>query len=288
MAKRFASLPRTPLGGLLFDDDYIRMVLINKAIEKTTNKSGFTLQLKSYCGNLNEGIPSLAKINWRPSFYIDLPECPTKIDFGSKKHNHNVKWGVSRARSLGLYTREAQTIEDLENWYNLYLKTMRWHFVPARPFRFFKFLWDKFKPLGYMSLLLSESVEGDKTILQAGSIFLKYNGKVFYSFNGRTADALASHANDLIQWEIIFKSCSEGYTSYDMGEVSEGNCGLVQFKSKWGCSPHFVYHYYFPSPDSNENADLDITKNNEKFKQIWRKLPLGVTRELGSLINRFL
>ena len=283
-AKRLASLPRTPISGLLYDNDQVLRLLLEEASSKATDEYNSLLQIKSYCPSLNAGLDDIQKVSWRESYFFELPECPTQLRFGNKKQNHNIRWGVTKAKNSGLAVREADSEKDLQNWYNLYLETMRWHVVPARPYRFFKYLWENLKPRGLMRMLVSECVEENNKSMVAGSMFLNFNKTVFYAFNGRNASALALHANDLIQWEAIHKACEERYLFYDMGEVSEGNGGLAHFKAKWGCGTKMVYHYY----NDSTSKDIDKVQVLDSYKKIWQKLPLGLTKSIGGFINRYL
>ena len=287
-SRRFSALPRTPLGGFLFDDETSRKMLLSAAIGKVSKERNTYLQLKSYSSELNENIPGLTKIEWRPSFCLELPDCPTKIRFGDKKRHHKVKWAVNKAISLGINIREAKSEQELKEWYKLYLETVRWHMVAARPYRFFKFLFENLVPKGIMKLLLAECSEAGEKRIIAGSVFLSFNDTVFYSFNGRNRTGLMNHANDLIQWEAIHTACKEGFKYYDMGEVSECNATLAQFKSKWGCNSKQIYHYYFSRKNYYNLGESDISDENNLLRSVWRKLPVKVTQEWGILTNRFL
>ena len=287
-SRRFSALPRTPLGGFLFDDKTSQQMLLNAAIEKVSKESNTYLQLKSYSSELDENISNLTKIEWRPSFCLELPECQTKIRFGDKKRHHKVKWAVNKAISFGIKIREAESERDLKEWYKLYLETVRWHMVAARPYNFFKFLFDNLVPKGLMKIILAEYKDkGEKKII-AGSVFLSFNDTVFYSFNGRNQLGLTTHANDLIQWEAIHTACIEGFKYYDMGEVSGCNTTLAQFKSKWGCGSKQIYHYYFSKNNNYITTQLDSDSSNKLLESVWRKLPLKMTQEIGILTNRFL
>ncbi|HKI78368.1 MAG TPA: peptidoglycan bridge formation glycyltransferase FemA/FemB family protein [Ignavibacteriaceae bacterium] len=287
-SRRLSALPRTPLGGFLFDNQAVQQVLIEAAIKKISKHNNIYLQLKSYSSELNEGIENLNKLNWRESFYLNLPDSPNKIRFGNKKHHHKVKWAVNKAISFGIKIKEAKTENDLKEWYKLYLETVRWHMVPARPYRFFKFLSDYLIPKGLMKLLLAEYLEANKRKIIAGSVFLSFNDTVFYSFNGRNQTGLLNHANDLIQWEAIHNACEEGFKYYDMGEVSQCNTSLAQFKSKWGCNSKQIFHYYYSNNNRYNLGSSNISDANNVLRTVWRKLPLKVTQEWGVLTNRFL
>jgi hypothetical protein len=286
--RRLSSLPRTPLSGFLFDDKNIRQLLLRVAIERTSTLKNTFLQLKSYSPELNENIAALKKFNWRPSFYLDLPDCPSKIRFGDKKRHHKVKWAVNKAISFGINIREAENEKDLKEWYKLYLETVRWHMVTARPLRFFKFLFENLVPKGMMKLLLAEYKDTNANKIIAGSIFFSYNDTVFYSFNGRNKAGLTYHANDLIQWQAIHNACERDFTFYDMGEVSGCNDTLAQFKSKWGCESKQIYHYYYCQNNQIKCDNLDVKGGGNLLRSVWRKLPPKVTQEIGILTNRFL
>ncbi|MDX1799171.1 MAG: peptidoglycan bridge formation glycyltransferase FemA/FemB family protein [Candidatus Lokiarchaeia archaeon] len=288
-ARRYSSLPRTPLGGILFDNIDVKQALINAAIDILSNSDKTSVQIKSYCPNIDEGVKGLKKFFWRDSFYIKLPNQPENIRFGNKEQNRKIKWAVNKARSYGISVREVKDEKDLINWYKLYLCLMRKHCVPPRRFAFFKSMQNYLQNTGMMKILLAElKVNGKKTPL-AGSIFLFFNDTVFYSFNGRSKLGLTLHANDLIQWEAIHFACRNGFSFYDMGEVGDKNTGLKRFKAKWGCNNSYpIYHYYYSKNEHAGNQQLDITKEMKYPNIVWSKLPLCVVKFLGLHINRFL
>lgn len=286
--RRYSSLPRTPLGGLLTNDYKAKIMLLNEAINKTNEKGKTFLQLKSYSSDICEGVEKIKQITWRTSYFVELPDDPEKLRFGNKKSHHKVKWGVNKAKSLGIEVRKANSEDDMKIWYKLYLETLRWHFVAARPYRFFEFLWKNLRQRGLMTVLLAEDNFNGKKRLLSGSIFLHFNKTFFYSFNGRSQIGLASHANDLIQWEAIHLATKLGYKNYDMGEVPENSSSLAQFKTKWGRSTRPIFHYYFPLNETMRLNDINLTENVKIKQLIWRKIPIHITEQWGILTNRFL
>jgi len=286
--RRYSSLPRTPLGGLVADDEFVREALLNEAIARVDSRGKTFLQLKSYLSDINKRNGKIQRIPWRSSYVMCLPDDPSKIRFGDKKHHHRVKWAVNKARKLGITVRKAANEEDIKRWYDLYLNTMRWHVVPVRPYRFFEFLWEKLQTKGLMTVLLAEIDNGTEKQLLSGSFFLHFKNTFFYSFNGRCQEGLVSHANDLIQWEAIHLATKLGYSKYDMGEVSSNNSSLEQFKTKWGCCAKPIYHYYYPLDEKMKEKEIDISNDVGMKKIVWRKVPLYITMQWGILTNRFL
>jgi hypothetical protein len=286
-ARRLSSLPRTPIGGFLFDSANAGKLLIEKAIGKIGENPKTLLQLKSLDENLNEDIDGLVKIPWRNAYFIELPLHPESIRFGNKKQHYNRRKDAGQAKKLGVVVRPAETEDDLKEWYKLYCETMRWHAVPVRSYRFFKFLWENLSPENSFTLLLAETKEGTKTILHSGSLFLKFNKTVSYAFNGRRESAFKNHANDYIQWVAIHRACKDGYKYYDMGEASDNN-NLSMFKAKWGCSTRQIYHYYYSRGRNVNTGHLDNSNDAGIVKKIWRRLPLPVTNSVGFIVNYFL
>lgn len=286
--RRYSSLPRTPLGGLLADNEFVRKALLDEAVKRVDSRGKTYLQLKCYSSDLNFRNSQIEQVPWRTSYFIELPDDPLKIRFGNKKQHHRIKWAVNKAKKLGITVRDAVTEEDIKNWYKLYLKTMRWHVVAVRPYRFFKFLWENLRSKGLLTVLLAEIDKGNGKELISGSFFLHFNKTFFYSFNGRCREGLVSHANDLIQWEAIHLASKMGYSFYDMGEVSNNNSSLAHFKTKWGCCTRPVFHYYYPINEKMKKKEIDISEKDGLTKRIWRNAPLYFTMQWGILTNRFL
>jgi hypothetical protein len=286
--RRYSSLPRTPLSSLLVDDQDAKRMLLQTAVNIVNKRRRTFLQLKSYSDDFGSECEQIKQIVWRSSFVRELPEKQENIKFGDKKNHHKVKWSVNKAKSLGIEVREANTKDDLKNWYNLYLETMRYHVVADRPYRLFDFFWKNFRQKNLMTVLLAEkNADGEKQLL-SGSLFFHFNKTFFYSFNGRSQTGLASHANDLLQWEAIHLASRMGYQEYDMGEVSCNNSGLAQFKLKWGCHERPIYHYYYPFNEKMKLNNTDISGGLQLKKIIWRNIPLPITKYWGILTNRFL
>src|SRR6185437_15844461 len=101
---------------------------------------------KSDAQNLSRLDEKLTQVPWRPNYVLDLPNDPEKLRFGDGRNHSRVRWAVNHATKAGVKIRPAETLADLRAWYKLYLETMRWHFLPARSFRFFHAIWDLMRP----------------------------------------------------------------------------------------------------------------------------------------------
>jgi len=286
--QRISSLPRTPFAGPISADVEATRLMLAEAI-KLVGTEDIQLQIKT-----NEPIPEglndkLVAVAWRPTYVLKLPQTPSHLTFGNAQTRHKLKWGVTKARKLGLYVRSAESETDLEAWYSLYLMVMRRNCVPPRSFQLFLSLWRELRQSGLIKLLLAERIskaDSSPTLL-AGSIFLMTGNVVVYAFTGSSTRHLATHANDLILWEAIHKASEEGYRSFDFGEVPEEHPELLRFKTKWGAVPRPQFRYCWPHSDLGA-----ATKNGFSLPQAaikaWQYVPLSITARIGEWLYEYL
>jgi len=306
--RRLSSLPRTPIAGPLALTQEAAAAIVQYAIELASSQPGVQLEIKTRIADLDKSVGALTCTPWRPTYVEELPpmvegavwqdfwenlrlprNCTTcqgcrRLRFGNARRQHRVNWAVNKAIKLGLEVRDAETEEDLAQWYGLYLLTMRHNAVPPRPYRLFQSLWSSLRPAGKMRLLLAEQSKIDEKRMVAGSILLQFGQTVFYAFTGCAPGDFCLHPHDILQIEAIRSACRSGFRWYDFGEVAEGHEDLAQFKTKWGGDPKGLYRYYYPAPvEQKSGGDGRVVSS---ARRIWRSLPPRATAVLGDLIYR--
>lgn len=284
--RRISSLPRTPFVGPISTSPEATRLMLIAAIERAAAEN-VQLQIKMDSA-LPQGVhENLVCTEWRPTYVLSLPESADQLTFRDAKNRHRVKWGINKAAKLGLSVRCAETLFDLENWYVLYLASMRRNFVPPRAFKFFVSLWRELKETGLFTLLLAERATDNGNTLAAGSIFLMTGKTVSYAFTGALTEQLSTHANDIILWNAIQKACGDGYRFFDFGEVPEEHPELVRFKTKWGAVPKQLYRHYCPYLGSSHNGRKHHWPR--KFlARAWQHVPLSATARVGVWIYSYL
>lgn len=277
--RRLASLPRTPLAGPIGAPD-ARAALLTAAAHRAREQRGARLQVK-----VRAPVPGcdLAQHSWRETFVVELPEQEGDLRFGSSRNHARLRWAVGKAASEGLGVRLADGLEDVRAWYPLHLETLRVHGVPPRPRRLFESMWRSMAPDGLLRLYLAER----RGRLVAGSVVLAHGDTAFYAFNGVRRDALALRPNDAIQWRVIHDAVRDGRRRYDLGEVSEHQAGLADFKRKWGARPERLVRIYHPAPPGPPDPGASGRLHAARVTA-WRRLPLRLTAGLGDLGYRFL
>ena len=287
--KRLSSLPRTPIGGPLALDEKVSCLLLQKAIDIVKGDEQRYLQIKTFLPQINADPDDLNKYLWREIYITEIPGYPEEIRFGDSRNHAAIKRAVKKAIKNNVRFREADRIEELKEWYPLYLDTMRFHVTPARSYSFFKNIWERMKPKGLMSLVLSElELDKSKKII-AGSILFKFNDTITYAFNGSSREHFELRPNDLLHWEAIHNGQKEGFKYYDLGEVSKDHLSLAAYKKKWASTIKEMYHYYYPKPDKlDSEEELDAGTSGNLKQKVWQSLPLKITQIIGEKTYKYL
>lgn len=284
---RLSSLPHTPLSGPL-GDETARKALAEAALARVRQRPRSRLELKLPSDTLGE-VPGLVGSLGDATYVLRLPDDPERLRFGNSRNHGRIRRAVNKAGKAGVAVRAAETTEDLRRWYRLYLRTMQYHAVPPRPYRFFVAAWHRLRPAGLLRLLLAEQHAPGGARLLAGSVLLMSGQTVFYAYNGRDERALALGPNYVIQWRAAHDAVEEGYRRYDLGEVPAKQRGLAHFKSKWGAEPGRLHRYHHPAPPDRGGGPLAPGRPvRELAEAAWRRLPLDATARLGGLLYRVL
>lgn len=286
-SQRLASLPRSPIAGPIADDAEVLKLLIDSAIEIAKSKPKIILQLKYECGNLDQIEDKLIRVPWRKSYYKELPPKGIKIEFANQKAEKEIHRSFNKAKEYNIKIREASNINDLRNWYKLYLKTMRYHTTPSRRFSFFKDLWNEFHGSGLMSISLVEMQEHSRIHLINGAISFRYKDRIYGAFKGSDRKYFKYRVNDLLHWYELNKAQEEGFRIFDMGEVQGEHDGLDHYKKKWGMNESEIFHYYLKA-DYQIKEKLDPGNNSSFIAKLWRYVPLPLIELSGSITNHFL
>jgi hypothetical protein len=307
--RRLSSLPRTPVAGPLSLDEGATAAILKYAAELAASQPGVQLEIKTHIPNLDNVSAPLTCTPWRATYVEELPpvidgadwqafwenlrlpracsscEGCRRLRFGNARRRHRVNWAVNKAVKLGLQVRRAESEEDLQRWYRLYVLNLRHNAVPPRPYRFFRSLWSSLQACGGMRLLLAEMQKAGRTRLVAGSILLQFGQTVFYAFTGCAPEDFCLYPNDILQIEAIRGACRGGFRWYDFGEVTEDHESLAQFKTKWGGHPRPLYRYYYPGPPPTDGSGRE-GRFRASARKLWRMLPPKATEVLGDWIYR--
>jgi FemAB-related protein (PEP-CTERM system-associated) len=91
-------------------------------------------------------------------------------------------------------------------------------------------------------------------------------------------------ANMLMYWRLLERAVERGQAVFDFGR-STRDSGTYDFKKQWGARPHPAEWQYYVRAGSAG----DLRPDNPGYRRLidlWRRLPVGLTRLLGPAIVR--
>ncbi|MEP7246273.1 MAG: FemAB family XrtA/PEP-CTERM system-associated protein [Gammaproteobacteria bacterium] len=114
-----------------------------------------------------------------------------------------------------------------------------------------------------------------------------FRDEVLPYYGGSIMAARPVAGNDFMYWQVMERARERGSRLFDFGRSKRGT-GAFEFKEHWGFEPEPLCYEYFLV---KAQAMPDLSPNNPKYERVinlWRKLPLPVTRLLGPPIARYL
>jgi hypothetical protein len=82
-------------------------------------------------------------------------------------------------------------------------------------------------------------------------------------------------------------ACDNGFKYFDFGRSTFGS-GTYKFKKQWGAEPIPLYWYYVSLNGGNIGEPIIENSTFQKAAQIWKKLPVTVTKIVGPRIRKFI
>lgn len=146
----------------------------------------------------------------------------------------------------------------------------------------------------YMALLAETFGEHCEvlTVVHAGHpvasvLSFYFRDEVLPYYGGSTAAARAVAANDFMYWQVMERARERGARLFDFGRSKRGT-GSFDFKTHWGFEPEPLHYEYF-LVKAREMPNLSPTNAKyAKLIDVWRKLPVPLTRLIGPPIARYL
>jgi len=186
-----------------------------------------------------------------------------EIRRGQKKLT--VSWGSSR----------------LNEFYRVYSKNMRDLGTPIRSLRYYTEIASLLR--NDVDLVFAEH-EGRVV----ASMFLVAQGTAWQDpWASALREAFPLRPNQLMYWETLREAIRREFKTFDFGR-SQWNSGTYAYKLQWGAVPAPLYYQYLLAPGEAVPSFAQQTQNLQWASNVWRKLPLPVTRGLGDLVRRHL
>ena len=174
----------------------------------------------------------------------------------------------------------SQADTGVDRFFSLFADNMLRHGTPALPKRYFALLREVFGK--DCDVLIITTAQGEPV---SGVMSFYFRDEVLPYYAGDTVQARELAANDFKYWELMRRSCEQGYRLFDYGRSKQGT-GSFSFKKNWGFEPaplHYEYQLHKAQSVPDQNP---LSPKYQLFIKAWRRLPLSVANFLGPHIVR--
>ncbi len=266
------SVPYAVYGGVVCDNQVVADALLTEARRIACRIGARYIDIRSRRARW----PELTTIDRYVTFIRKLPQ---SIDDVPSLFPRKARAEVRRARDkfrLAVRFDDAQ----LSTVWKLYSHSMRRLGSPNFRYRFFQALVEATPGRHLVSVIYhgGEPVAGLLSLIHRHTVYPYYSG---------CADGQAGRmgANNYLYMTLMEEAVEMGLKEFDFGRTRVDNSGSYNFKKNQGFEPTPL-GYQFDMP--NGGSVPNLTPSNRKFhfaQQVWKKLPLAVTRPLGSWLS---
>ena len=265
------SVPFVNYGGLLVRNDEAAQYLLAKAEELRGSLSAGHVELR----HLGRGIDGLPTREHKVTMILDLADDEGRQwkVFDAKLRNQ-----IRKAQKSGLKPMVGH-LELLEGFYEVFARNMRDLGTPVYSIEFFRKVLETFAD----TTRIFGVYHGARMI--AAGIGSWFRNTLEMPWASSISDYKAFCPNNMLYWEAIRFAIAKGLNKLDFGR-STPHEGTYNFKKQWGAVPVQLYWQYMM--DQGQGMPR-LNPSNPMYRsaiQIWRKLPLPVTKLLGPMIVR--
>lgn len=268
-----ASMPFLDYGGICADDQDVVRRLVQEVHRLSASSTSMAIELRQMTEVPELPEPHCDKV----TMMLDLTGGEVGI---WKALPAKVRNQVRKAEKSGLSTVVGGR-ELVEEFYQVFVVNMRDLGSPVHSLSFFTGMATEF---GFQ-LRVRLVREGNKTV--GGLISLCFKDTVVVPWASALREYFPKCPNNLLYWQEIQDSCVRGFKSFDFGRSSVGS-GTYEFKRQWGARAVPLYWYVLADNPGSGNTIDGTSLKYRLLREVWRRLPLGVTAALGPRIRKYL
>jgi len=198
----------------------------------------------------------------------------------SFRKDTKVRKQVRKAEKAGVQTKSGR-LELLDVFYDLYVIRMREMGTPCFSRKLMRNVLEAFPD---SSLLWIAELEG---VVVSAKLVVSFNGLVESCWGATREEYKTACPNHALFWAAIKHYCLAGEKWLDFGR-STIDSGPYFFKKQWGAEPADLNYQYWIRPGHQLSIPSPDNPKYQKRIEMWKKLPLWMTRLLGPRISRSL
>ena len=272
MGRCLLSLPFAVYGGVCAADTESEQALVRHLEEQATVLNVEFLELRNRNGGLRPGYHA------NPRYATFTLPVTAETEAIYRAFPKDIRYMIRKGERAGLVAKGG--FDQLPSFYQLMLANLRRLGTPAFPLALFENLIRECPGQVDLTLVYWR----DKPIAGGMSFFFRDWMQPYYI--GALDEAKAVGANNYLWWELIKLAAHSGRTTFDFGR-SKKQSGNYDFKKKW--NPRIETLDY--QVRLLRRKDLpNFSPANPKFElatNIWKRVPLGLTRMIGPRLVRW-
>ena len=202
-----------------------------------------------------------------------LPEVDANMLAIPKKQRAMVRKGIKS----GLSSEETT---DTSRLYRVYAESVRNLGTPVFTRQYFEELAATFGTDCRILMIRDENQD------VAGVMSFYFRDQVLPYYGGSVSAARTIRGcNDFMYWELMRRSCEEGYRLFDFGRSKKGT-GPYSFKKNWGFEPEQLHYEYHLVKSDNVPEVNPLIPKYRLLVNTWQRLPLAIANTLGPLVAK--
>lgn len=266
------SVPYATYGGVLADDGEAAAALFAEAKVVAARCKARSIEMRT----IRAAVPSLGIRQTHASFRKTLPGRPEDVLAEMpRKARAAARRAAERYKLTTEFDRDALCVV-----WRLYSRSMRRLGSPNYPYRFFEEL---VKATGENNVVQLVHHRGRPV---AGLLTFLHRDVVMPYFAGLDEREAIYGLNNLLYAESMRWGVERGYRNYDFGRTRVDNTGSYNFKRFCGFEPRLLEYQMYVMPGCQAP---DLSAGSPRWavaRQMWKTLPLPVTRPLGSWLAK--
>ena len=172
------------------------------------------------------------------TFIISLQQGIDQIYKGLKKSR---RVSIKEGKKRGVVIRQANDLNDLRSYYEIYIHTMNRLKSTPLPYRFFEHIWKIFNPRNEVKIFIAEY--NNKPV--AGILQFIYKNVCYWTGNVSFEKYWDKRPTDLLLWHSIEWAVENNLKLFDMGStINDPSSGHYFFKKTWGGKKMTLYNYH--------------------------------------------
>jgi FemAB-related protein (PEP-CTERM system-associated) len=271
------STPNGVYGGVVADEAQAGRALLDEAKKLATQLQVDFLELRHALADNEIVDPDLQR---KDLYFTFEHPISTDEDALMKSFPRDVRTMI-RKGSKNELTSQLGRAELLDEFYDVYATSVRNLGTPVFPKRLFSEFLREF-PTASDILLIRQ---GNR--VAGGVLSFYFRDTVMPYYGGAYSEFYRAGINNFMYWELMRAAAARGFTRFDFGRSKIGT-GAYEFKRGWGMQMQALpYQFYLVR--ASEMPNLNPTNPRyELMINVWKRLPLGVTKVLGPRIVKYL